>query len=340
MRIYKFLVLIFILLLCQVGSMALAQDIEIDKHKYYDTLTIKTKEYIRPRVSLLKKPTRLVIDLRGEKINSSSLKSKRIKKIFTKPGKVVVYLNRLVDYENASIFGKNQVVIEIRDRSRPSIYTAAKMPSGSPPKALPKIRTKKITPQIVEVVTKRPIKGVLKGKVIVVDPGHGGKDPGAIGLYGLVEKDLTLRTAYKLVDFLKKSGAKVYLTRKRNVKVDLKEVAAFANRIKADAYVGIHYNATYNRKINGTETYYYTNRSRKLAEFLHNRIRKKTNRPDRRVRKARLYTISHAVMPAVIVEPVFMTNPTEARMLKSDQFLKGIAWGITSGLKEYFKWRK
>lgn len=337
MKTHRFLVLIFILLFCQVGWAA-EQDIEIDKHKYYDTLLIKTSEYIYPRVSFMKNPDRLVIDLKGEELQPSSLKSKRIKKILTKSGKVIVYLNYSVDYENASIFGKNQVVIEIRDTSRPSIYTAAKSPPAQ--KSLPNIKTKTISPQIVEVVSKKPLTGVLKGKVIVVDPGHGGKDPGAFGLYGLVEKDLTLRTAYKLVEFLKQSGAKVYLTRKRNVKIDLKEVAAFANRIKADAYVGIHYNATYNSGINGTETYYYTGRSKKLAEFLHNSIIKKTHRPDRRVRKARLYTVSHANMPAVIVEPVFMTNPTEARMLQSDQFLKGVAWGITSGLKEYFQWQK
>ncbi|NQU18440.1 MAG: N-acetylmuramoyl-L-alanine amidase [Candidatus Saganbacteria bacterium] len=346
MRSYKLLILLFFLFVLGTAFAAEIQEIEIDKHKYYDNLLIKTSDYLRPKVVLLSSPPRLVIDFYNTKARPKiyyNLKSKRIKKIrVSKSGRVVVDLKYLVDYENASIFGKNQAVIEIRDKTRPSIYSATKAPPPSKAiSSLPKLKVKKIAPSIVRVSpSPRPTPSVLKGKVIVVDPGHGGSDPGAFGLNGLVERDITLKTAYKLVEFLKKAGAKVYLTRKKNVKVGLKDVVAFTNKIKADAYIGIHFNSTEYQKVNGMETYYSTGRSKKLAEILHKYVRKKIKRKDRGVRRARFYTIHNAYMPAVIVEPAYLTNPAEAKLLQSDKFLKGVAWGVVSGLKEYFKWRK
>lgn len=361
MRINKFLCLFFVLSMFVPCYAAELLDIKIDKHKYYDNLLIETSEYSKAKVTLLDNPPRLVIDFKGTKaggktgynLNSARIEKVRVGQFEENTARVVVDLKELADYENASIFGKNETIIEIRDRSRPSIYTAAKPPPPSEvsSSALPGLKAQKISPQIVKVervivkngdqpAKKRGGPSVLKGKVIVVDPGHGGSDPGAFGLYGLVEKDATLKAAYKLVGFLKQSGATVYLTRKQNIKIDLKGVVDFTNRVKPDVYIGIHFNATYNRNINGTETYYYTRRSYKLAEILHRNIRKKLGRPDRGVRRARLYTVHHANMPAVIVEPAYLTNYAEARLLTSDSFLKGVAWGITSGLKEYFECRK
>jgi len=347
--------IVLFILLAQVGRSAELAGIEIDCHKYYDTVTINTSEYIKPKVMLLDNPSRLVVDLTGIKIKTKTfpkIKSKRITKVRTGSSTRIVFdLAYSVDYEEASIFGQNKVVIEVRDKSRPYVHNLQEEPAADP--VAPVMEVKKVAPQIVRVERvvvreevesdngrggsqTRPYSKVLKGKIIVIDPGHGGADPGAFGIGGLVEKNLTLKTANYLVEFLKQQGATVYLTRKKNVKIDLAEVTAFTNRIDADIYVGLHYNATYNSRMNGTETYYYTARSLKLAEIMHKNLREKLGRRDNGVRRAKLYTVHHALMPAVIVEPCYLTNPEEANLAASDRFLKKVAAAVSDGIKEYF----
>jgi N-acetylmuramoyl-L-alanine amidase len=93
-------------------------------------------------------------------------------------------------------------------------------------------------------------------KTIVVDAGHGGKDPGALGKGGLREKDVVLKVAKKVAAKLKKKGYTVIMTRSRDVFIPLEERTAIANTKKADLFVSVHVNATVNRKARGLETYY------------------------------------------------------------------------------------
>jgi N-acetylmuramoyl-L-alanine amidase len=96
----------------------------------------------------------------------------------------------------------------------------------------------------------------LKIKRIVLDPGHGGKDPGAVGPKGLREKDVVLALVKRVKPRLEARGYEVLLTRDRDVFVELKDRAKFANQKKADLFVSIHTNASKNRKVQGIETYF------------------------------------------------------------------------------------
>lgn len=93
-------------------------------------------------------------------------------------------------------------------------------------------------------------------KKIVIDPGHGGKDPGAIGVNVIKEKDITLTVAKQLADLLKEDGFAVYLTRDKDIYLSLEERTAIANSLEADLFISIHVNSSRNRRLRGIETYY------------------------------------------------------------------------------------
>jgi len=93
-------------------------------------------------------------------------------------------------------------------------------------------------------------------KKIVIDPGHGGKDPGAIGVDGIKEKEVVLSVALNLAEYLKQDGYAVYLTRDKDVFLSLEERTARANSLEADLFISIHANANRNKKLMGIETYY------------------------------------------------------------------------------------
>ena len=175
----------------------------------------------------------------------------------------------------------------------------------------------------------------LKEKIIVIDPGHGGEDPGAIGCEGTVEKNLTLKTSLYLAEYLKASGAKVFLTRKTDIKKSLQDIVQFTNSIGADAYVAVHFNYIDKPKA-GTETYYYTAKSLRLASLVHKRMLLMLKRDDRCVKRTKFYTISRTNMPAILVEPVFLTNREEAALVQTSSFQKKIAESIALGLKDFF----
>ena len=110
---------------------------------------------------------------------------------------------------------------------------------------------------------------------IVIDPGHGGKDPGAIGPRGIKEKDVALQIAKKLALRLKKDlGLEVYLTRTKDVFLSLEERSAFAERKKADLFISIHANAADSKDLKGVETFYLNNASSRAAERLADRENK------------------------------------------------------------------
>ncbi|MDP1759793.1 MAG: N-acetylmuramoyl-L-alanine amidase [Thermodesulfovibrionales bacterium] len=112
---------------------------------------------------------------------------------------------------------------------------------------------------IIDVYGKKPVKNnndVLSQKTIVIDAGHGGHDPGAVGPTGLYEKDVVLDIALKLRDSLSKNNnLKIYLTREKDVFIPLVERTAFANSKHADLFISIHTNASPNRSARGIETY-------------------------------------------------------------------------------------
>lgn len=188
----------------------------------------------------------------------------------------------------------------------------------------------------------------LQNKVIVIDPGHGGSDPGAIGLNKTLEKNITLTVAQRLQGLLEKAGAKVLMTRKTDVDVfgpnasavqELSARAQIGNKNKADLFLSIHINAFSNRTVGGTATYYYqkTKYDSLLANCVQDSLIKAGGLQDRGISPARFYVIKRTTMPAILTELAFISNPDEEKLLNSPQFQQQLAQGIFEGLDTFFK---
>ncbi len=188
----------------------------------------------------------------------------------------------------------------------------------------------------------------LKGRTIVVDPGHGGTDTGAVGVGGLREKDITLEVSEKVRDILENSGVKVVMTREDDRDVygptatDAQELQArvdYGNFTpNVDVFLSIHCNAFTSESSNGTATYYYpkTWLDALLAQNLQDGMVEHGDRRDRGIHEARFYVCRHSSMPAALVELAFITNYVEGNLLADEDFQNEMAQGIAEGLANYF----
>jgi len=174
---------------------------------------------------------------------------------------------------------------------------------------------------------------------VVIDPGHGGPDPGAIGIGGMRETDVVLEVSKLVKKLLSERGVKAKLTRKNEVDLDLPPRVSFANNTDADIFVSIHANASRGKRrdINGLETFYYRGpRGRLLAKKIQKQIlRVSPGSPDRGVKQGRFYVIKNTKMPAVLVEIGFLTGRLDARRLEKTAHRKRMAYAIAKGIIEY-----
>ena len=175
--------------------------------------------------------------------------------------------------------------------------------------------------------------------LVVIDPGHGGSDPGAIGISGIRESDVVLEVSKIVKKLLSEKGVKVMLTRKTEIDLDLPQRVSFANKTAADIFVSIHANASRGKRrdINGLETFYYRGwRGRLLAKKIQKQIlRVSPGSPDRGVKQGRFYVIKNTRMPAVLVEIGFLTGRIDARRLEKITHRKRLAYAIAKGILEY-----
>lgn len=199
--------------------------------------------------------------------------------------------------------------------------------------------------------------GGLGGQTVVVDPGHGGVDSGALGS-GLEEKDITLAIGRALGADLRAAGARVVLTRGTDrtigppgqVTEGLADRADLANRVGADAFVSVHANALNDPSVHGVMTFYglaagYVGRvlrsrslvdlSRQLATDVQASVVRQTGAADAGVSGADFYVLGYARMPAVLVETGFLTNAAEAAQLASPRYQQAVAYGISRGVTRF-----
>ena len=183
---------------------------------------------------------------------------------------------------------------------------------------------------------------------IVIDAGHGGSDSGAVGVYGVREKDVTLSVALKVQRLLQNSGANVVMTRTTDRDVawpdasNGQELQARVDKISPGAvvFVSIHCNAFSNSATNGMETYYYwgSAEGQRLATILNEELANFGNRMNRGVKGANFYVLKHATIPAAsLVELAFVTNPEEAYLLADNDYQDQLALAITRGIKRYLQ---
>ncbi len=174
--------------------------------------------------------------------------------------------------------------------------------------------------------------------VVVVDPGHGGRDPGAVGIGGLREKDIVLEISQQVAAILQQNGVQVVLTRDYDVEIDLEPRVALAEQVRATLFVSIHANAISMSRpdVNGLETYYYDS-GFGLARTIHQSMLQSLPMRDRGVKRARFYVIRRTSMPAVLVETGFVTGAEDAQLLANPVFRSQIAQAIAKGILLYIR---
>jgi N-acetylmuramoyl-L-alanine amidase len=173
---------------------------------------------------------------------------------------------------------------------------------------------------------------------VVIDPGHGGEDSGAIGIGGLKEKDIVLSIAQDVEEILSKQDIDIVMTRDTDVFISLEGRTDLANDVNADLFVSIHANAINLSRpdVSGLETYYYDS-GRRMAEVIHWSILNGVDIDDRSIRRARFFVLRHSTMPAVLVEVGFVTGEVDASNLRDPNHRRRMAEAIARGIVEYIK---
>lgn len=202
----------------------------------------------------------------------------------------------------------------------------------------------KITPLPSDGNTSIVDSGVLRGKVIVVDPGHGGSNPGAVA-NNTREADNNLAVGLKLRDKLVKAGAKVIMTRDSDRTVapegsslgqELAERVTIAQNNNADMFISVHSNSNPDPALYGTMTFYPSGKSSKLALEVQNSIITETGALDKGTSSATFYVLRNTSMPSILVEMGFVSNAGEAMRLQEGSYRNKIAQGIFNGVVKYF----
>lgn len=190
--------------------------------------------------------------------------------------------------------------------------------------------------------------------VIVLDAGHGGNDPGKVGVDGSLEKDINLAITLKLKSYLEQSDVEVVLTRemdkglykekdKSKKMADMKERCRRIEEAKPDVVVSIHQNSYHQEPISGGQVFYYKNsiKGKKLAEGIQKRFDYVLGEKNTRAAKSNdnYYLLLHVKSPIVIVECGFLSNWGESASLNSEEYQDRLAWTIHMGIMEYLNGR-
>lgn len=195
------------------------------------------------------------------------------------------------------------------------------------------------------------IQAAVSGKVVVIDPGHGGDDPGTLGVDGVLEKDVTLPIAQRLREVCGSHAVYALLTRTTDANVaegiwdpgrrrdELQARADLANRWRADVFISVHANSFPESYWHGAQTFHYPGdqRSRRLAVAIQQQLVKRHLTPDyREALPGRYYVLHQVQAPAVLVEVGFLSNPQESRNLQDPAYQRRLADAIFAGLVDFW----
>lgn len=186
--------------------------------------------------------------------------------------------------------------------------------------------------------------------VVVLDAGHGGMDPGKVGVDGQLEKEINLKIVKKLKSYLEANDVKVILTReddgglyrsgdKNKKSADMKKRIEIINKAKADIMVSIHQNSYHQPEISGAQVFYYQNsqEGKSFARIIQKRFDYCLGDKNTRQAKANgnYYLLSHSKPVSIIVEAGFLSNAEEAKRLETEEYQDKIAWTVAMGIMQY-----
>ncbi|MEM9977386.1 MAG: DUF3747 domain-containing protein [Cyanobacteria bacterium P01_D01_bin.2] len=236
----------------------------------------------------------------------------------TVDGQTVVQAGRFSQQSRADQLQRRLQDAGLNARIVPTTTTASPPPSPSP---------------------RIPTPAARQGEVLImIDPGHGGRDPGAVGRNGLQEKEINIFISRRIQRTLEQRGYRVAMTRTQDVEVDLQPRVDIAERANATIFVSVHANAISMSRpeVNGLETYYFST-GRNLARSIHSSVLRSVDMRDRGVRQARFYVLRNTSMPAVLVETGFVTGREDAARFQSNAAREQIADAIAQGIIDYLR---
>lgn len=333
------------------------------------------------------KPGRIYIDLnrtrlgkgvRDITIGDGLLKGARVGQYKPDVVRVVLDTENIRDFKVFPLSEPSRLVIDVRGERRTEISRLEESISIMPEKVVvPKLDEKSVVGEKKGRPHKKP--AISKIRRVVVDPGHGGHDPGAVGPSGIQEKDVVLAIGLKLKALLKEElGLDVVMTRSSDVFIPLEERTAIANKVNADLFLSVHANAAPNRLAAGIETYYLNlaktdkvaqlaakengtslekvsvlqailfdlmanyklNDSAHLADEVQKSLYKKIRSgysevKNLGVKQGPFYVLVGATMPSILVETAFLSNAQEESRLKEAAYQEMAAEGILEGVRNY-----
>lgn len=197
-----------------------------------------------------------------------------------------------------------------------------------------------------------PMGDQVSGRKVVIDPGHGGGDPGAKSSGGMVEKDLNLDVALRLKKYLSRVGVYCIMIRETDrdyfgagesfgskKRRDLNHRIEMANQSKADVFLSIHANSFPQTIYHGAQTFYNPDNpeSKRLAEAIQEQLVSSLGPNHRKAKEGDFRVLELTRMPGIIIEIGFLSNPEEARLLATKQYREQLAEAICFGLIKYFQ---
>ncbi|MEG1538291.1 MAG: N-acetylmuramoyl-L-alanine amidase, partial [Clostridiales bacterium] len=184
----------------------------------------------------------------------------------------------------------------------------------------------------------------LDDLTIVVDAGHGGADPGAVGVTGTLEKEVDLAIANRLADLLESSGVEVIQTREmdemiaKNKTEDIHKRAEIACEAQANLFITVHANSIPQKNLQGAQVFYHPDSPEgcRLAGNIQDEIRRVMGNTNRKIlAKNDIFLLNHLAIPAVLVEVGFLSNQEEEALLQDPEYQNRMAWCIYSGLVNF-----
>lgn len=176
----------------------------------------------------------------------------------------------------------------------------------------------------------------LQDMRIVLDPGHGGNQSGAVGYRQTLEKSINLDVMLRTAKLLRQEGVQVFMTRDTDIRKELSERTLYASSVKADIFISVHCNSSGTRNSgSGTQTYYTHEWSAVLAGVMHDELNNALNLKDGGIHLMHFYVTRKTTMPSILLELAYINNYREESLLLSPDFRQSAAEGIVKGIKKY-----
>ncbi|WP_440109702.1 N-acetylmuramoyl-L-alanine amidase [Paenibacillus sp. QZ-Y1] len=292
-----------------------------------DRLIIATNGKITPKVSSLSGPDRIIVDLPGTTFAQEFMQGQA-----TNPdgsGSVQVTDSALVSKVRYAIFSKSPSTVRVvLDLSQAA---TAKWSLGDNNVMLVDLA------MATGESTSQPAIPTNDGKkVVIIDPGHGGRQSGAVSVKGAYEKDFNLSVGLKVQELLQQhTDIQTVITRQDDTELSLQQRVDIAQLNQADIFVSIHGNKFTTPVPNGIETLYSRKESKVLADILHKHVQPITGLKDRGVKTASLHVTRETTMPAVLLELGFLSNPTDEALMLTEDYQNKCAQAIVDGIVEF-----